>query len=64
MADPVLEDIRDVTEGVSVRKKVPSTGTVPVVVKPGAEDEVGGDAKEETIVISMKEGRVYIGKLT
>lgn len=52
MADPILEDIRDVTEGVSVRQKVPSTGTVTVVVKPGAEDKVGGDAKEETRVVS------------
>lgn len=59
MADPVLEDIRDVTEGVSVGEEVPSTGTVTVVVKPGAEDEVGGDTKEETnMVISMRKAGV------
>jgi hypothetical protein len=47
-SDPVFEEVGDVAEGIAVREKVPSTGTVAVVVEPGAEDEVGGDAEEDT----------------
>lgn len=48
---PVLEKVRNVTEGVAVREKVPATGTVAVVVEPGAENKVGGDAEEKTVDI-------------
>lgn len=51
--DPILEDIRDVTDGVAVGEEVPTTGTVAVVVEPGAENEVGGDAQEETDDVSL-----------
>lgn len=47
-AHPILEDVRNVTNRVGVRKQVPAAGTVAVVVEPGAEDEVGRDGKEDT----------------
>lgn len=31
-----------------MREEVPAPGAVAVVVEPGAEDEVGGDAEEDT----------------
>lgn len=49
--EPILEDIRDVAECVSVREEVPPAGTVAVVVEPGAEDEVGSDAEEEAVEV-------------
>jgi hypothetical protein len=54
-SDPVFEEVGDVAEGIAVREKVPATGAVAVVVEPGAEDEVGGDAEEDTKkkVVSM-----------
>lgn len=48
-SEPVLENIRNVTEGVAVREEVPATGTVAVVVEPGAENKVRGDAEEEAV---------------
>lgn len=42
-AQPVLENVRDVANGVSMGEKVPSSSTVAVVVQPGAEDEVCSD---------------------
>lgn len=47
-ANPVFEEVGDVAEGIAVWEEVPATGTVAVVVEPGAEDEVGGDAEEDT----------------
>lgn len=46
--NPVLEDIWNVAQGVTVREKVPAAGAVAVVVQPRAEDEVCGDGEEET----------------
>lgn len=46
--DPVLEKVRELTDSVAVWEEVPATGTVAVVVKPWAEDEVGSDAEEGT----------------
>ena len=46
-ANPVFEEVRDVTKGIAMREEVPAPGAVAVVVEPGAEDEVGGDAEEE-----------------
>lgn len=43
-----MENIRDVTDGVAVRKKVPAARAVAVIVEPRAEDEVGGDTQEES----------------
>lgn len=48
MTDPVLEDIGDIADGVTMREEIPPTGAVAIVVEPGAEDEVGGDAEEDT----------------
>lgn len=47
-ADPVFEEVWDVAEGITVREEIPATGAVAVVVEPGAEDQVGGDAEEDT----------------
>lgn len=47
-ANPVFEEVGDVTEGIAMREKVPATGAEAVVVEPGAEDEIGGDAEEDT----------------
>lgn len=47
LAPEVLGDIGHVADSVAVGKKIPATGAVAVVVQPGAEDEVGCDAKEE-----------------
>jgi hypothetical protein len=47
-SDPVFEEIGDVAEGIAVWEKVPSTGAVAVVVEPRTEDEVCGDAEEDT----------------
>ena len=46
--EPVLEDIGDIPNSVAVREKIPSSGAVAVIVKPGAKDKVGSDAEEET----------------
>lgn len=46
---PVLQDIRDVADGVAVREEIPATGSVAVVVEPGAEDEVCGGAEEDAV---------------
>jgi hypothetical protein len=46
--EPVLEEVRDIADGVTVREKVPATGAVTVVVEPGTKDEVGSDAEEGT----------------
>jgi hypothetical protein len=47
-ANPVFHEVGDIAEGIAVWKKIPATGAVAVVVEPGAEDEVGGDAEEDT----------------
>ena len=47
-AEPVLENIWNVTNGIAVWKEVPATGTVAIIVEPRAENEVCSDAKEET----------------
>jgi hypothetical protein len=46
--EPVLEDVGDIADGVTMREQVPATGAVTVVVEPGAEDEVGSDDEEGT----------------
>lgn len=45
-ACPVLHQVRDVPDRVSVRQKIPASSTVSVVVQPGAEDEVCGGTEE------------------
>lgn len=45
--DPVIEDVRDVADGVAVREQIPATGTVTVVVEPGSENEIGCRAEED-----------------
>ena len=46
--EPVLEEIRDIADGVAVREEVPATGAVTVVVEPRAEDKIGGNAQDGT----------------
>lgn len=46
--EPVLEEVRDIADGVAVGEEIPATGAVTVVVEPGAEDEIGSDAEEGT----------------
>lgn len=45
---PVLDEVGNVADGVSVGKKVPASSAVAVVVEPRAEDQVGCDEQEET----------------
>lgn len=46
---PVLQDVRDIADGVGVREEVPAAGSVAVVVEPRAEDEVCGGAEEDAV---------------
>lgn len=59
-SEPILEDIRHVADCVSVREEIPPTGTVAVVVEPGAENEVGSDTEEEAVEV----GRLVYAKET
>lgn len=45
--NPVLEQVRNVAEGVAVREEVPSAGSVPVIVEPRAKDEICGSEQED-----------------
>jgi hypothetical protein len=55
--EPVLHQIGDVADGVAVRQKVPATSAISVVVEPRAEDQVRGDAEEDTALrLVMKYG--------
>jgi hypothetical protein len=47
---PVLEKIRNVTDRVTVRNEVPASGTIAVIVQPGAKDQIGGNPEENTAV--------------
>ena len=47
-APKVLRNVRYVADSVAVRKQVPATSAVTVVVQPRAKDEVSCDTKEET----------------
>lgn len=51
-SEPVLHNVRHISDCVAVREEIPSPGTVAVVVEPGAEDEVRGGAEEETAHVS------------
>lgn len=46
---PLLEQIRHVADGVTVRQQIPASCAVAVVVEPAAEDEIGGYAEEEAV---------------
>lgn len=48
----VLCNVRNVADSITVRKEIPAAGAVAVVVEPGAEDEVGCNAEEETKKLS------------
>lgn len=50
---PVLEDIRNIAQSVAVWQQIPAASAVAVVVQPRAEDEVGGDAEEDTILLAI-----------
>lgn len=61
--DPVIEDVRDVADGVAVGEQIPATGTVTVVVEPGSENEIGRRAEEDagcrrnkTLVVTIFDG--------
>lgn len=58
-ADPVLEQVGHVAEGVAVREQVPAAGAVASVVEPGAEDEVGCDGEEESVCVSSLHLEIY-----
>jgi len=45
---PILQYIGDVTDCITMREEIPSTGAISVVVQPGAENEVGEDGEEDT----------------
>jgi hypothetical protein len=45
---PVLDEVRNVAQGVAVREEIPSTCTVAAVVEPRPEDKVGSDAQKGT----------------
>jgi hypothetical protein len=49
---PVLENVWDVADGVTVGEKVPSACPVPVVVEPGTEDKIRGYHEEKAVQIS------------
>ena len=51
-ADPVLQQVGHVAEGVAVREQVPAAGAVARVVEPGAEDEVRCDGEKEAVCVS------------
>ena len=45
---PVPQYVRDITNRVTMREEVPATGTITVVIQPGAENEVGEEREEDT----------------
>jgi len=45
--DPVIEDVRDVADGVAVGEQIPATGTVTIVVEPRSKNEIGCRAEED-----------------
>lgn len=44
---PVLEQIGDVTDGVSVGQEIPAPSPVAVVVEPRSEDQIGGGPQKD-----------------
>lgn len=51
---PVLQQVRDVADGVAMGEQVPAPGPVPVVVEPGPENQIRGDAQEDATSPSAK----------
>ena len=47
-SSPVLQEIWQVSDRVSVRKEVPSACSMAAVIQPGSEDEVGRNRQEDT----------------
>ena len=48
-SDPVFQKIWQVLNGVRMWENVPASGRVPIVIEPGAEDEICSNAKEEAV---------------
>lgn len=46
---PVLEEVRDIADGVTVRQQVPAAGAVAVIVQPGPKDQVGRSSQEHAV---------------
>ena len=52
-AGPILNDVRNVADCVTMRQEIPAPSSVAVVVEPGAEDEVGGGYEEQAVVVDV-----------